>query len=137
MHKLFLSTTFQFAVSGGRQSRLGSRQYSSSSFGSLSSFRTLSRRTAEPECKFSSGYRSPSTYSIVGFYFQKEKWLKKKDTLNDNRCVFYSNVSNVKFESFLDRSVGSMLFKSINLYTFIIVLIKKIEISERFIQLPE
>uniref|UniRef100_A0A183CW90 Myosin_tail_1 domain-containing protein n=1 Tax=Gongylonema pulchrum TaxID=637853 RepID=A0A183CW90_9BILA len=50
-------------VSGGRQSRLGSRQQSSSSLSSFGSIRTLSRRTVEPESRYSSGFRSPSSLS--------------------------------------------------------------------------
>lgn len=51
-------------VSGGRQSRLGSRQYSLSSMGSFGSIRTLSRRTTEPDFKTTLGLRSPSALSV-------------------------------------------------------------------------
>lgn len=50
----------------GRQSRLGSRQYSLTSMSSFSSVRTLSRRTTEPDIKVpSSGWRSPSAFSMT------------------------------------------------------------------------
>ncbi|VDM23737.1 unnamed protein product [Toxocara canis] len=47
----------------GRQSRLGSRQYSLTSMSSFSSVRTLSRRTTDPDIKVLSGWRSPSALS--------------------------------------------------------------------------
>ncbi|VDO31678.1 unnamed protein product, partial [Onchocerca flexuosa] len=85
-------------VSGGRQSRMGSRQYSSSSIGSLGSIRTLSRRTVEPENKFSSGFRSPSTFSL-SYY--------SGDPYNLSRSSSQSQFANDRKISQLERQIIS------------------------------
>ncbi|EFO18103.1 hypothetical protein LOAG_10396 [Loa loa] len=85
-------------VSGGRQSRLGSRQYSSSSFGSIGSIRTLSRRTVEPENKFSSGFRSPSTFSL-SYY--------SGDPFNLSRSSSHNQFANERKISQLERQIVS------------------------------
>nr|CRZ22373.1 Bm8492 [Brugia malayi] len=100
-------------VSGGRQSRLGSRQYSSSSIGSIGSIRTLSRRTVEPENKFSSGFRSPSTFSL-SYY--------SGDPYNLSRCSSQSQFANERKISQLERQIVSahtdvqMLKREIEVY---------------------
>ncbi|CAG9537524.1 unnamed protein product [Cercopithifilaria johnstoni] len=85
-------------VSGGRQSRLGSRQYSSSSAGSIGSIRTLSRRTVEPENKFSSGFRSPSTFSLS--YYSSDQY-------NLSRSSSQSQFANERKISQLERQIAS------------------------------
>ncbi|KAK6111353.1 Myosin head (motor domain) family protein [Brugia pahangi] len=100
-------------VSGGRQSRLGSRQYSSSSIGSIASIRTLSRRTVEPENKFSSGFRSPSTFSL-SYY--------SGDPYNLSRSSSQSQFANERKISQLERQIVSahtdvqMLKREIEVY---------------------
>ncbi|KAM3725081.1 Myosin heavy chain, striated muscle [Dirofilaria immitis] len=100
-------------VSGGRQSRLGSRQYSSSSIGSIGSIRTLSRRTVEPENRFSSGFRSPSTFSL-SYY--------SGDPYNLSRSSSQSHFANERKISQLERQIVSahtdtqMLKREIEVY---------------------
>ncbi|EJW77332.1 hypothetical protein WUBG_11756 [Wuchereria bancrofti] len=100
-------------VSGGRQSRLGSRQYSSSSIGSIGSIRTLSRRTVEPENKFSSGFRSPSTFSL-SYY--------AGDLYNLSRSSSQNQFANERKISQLERQIVSahtdvqMLKREIEVY---------------------
>uniref|UniRef100_A0A0R3S3K0 Myosin_tail_1 domain-containing protein n=1 Tax=Elaeophora elaphi TaxID=1147741 RepID=A0A0R3S3K0_9BILA len=86
-------------VSGGRQSRLGSRQYSSSSMGSIGSIRTLSRRTVELENKFSSGFRSPSTFSLS--YYSGDPYN------NLSRSSSQSQFANERKISQLERQIVS------------------------------
>ncbi|VDN01228.1 unnamed protein product [Thelazia callipaeda] len=86
-------------VSGGRQSRLNGRLYSCSSLGSVGSVRTLSRRTVEPESKFSSGYRSPSIFSTS--YYSSEPCS------NLSRSPSQSQLTNERKISQLERQVAS------------------------------
>uniref|UniRef100_F1KUN2 Myosin heavy chain n=1 Tax=Ascaris suum TaxID=6253 RepID=F1KUN2_ASCSU len=82
----------------GRQSRLGSRQYSLTSMSSFSSVRTLSRRTTEPDIKVpSSGWRSPSAFSMT--------YQRPVDSYALSRSNSQSQIANERRIAQLERQI--------------------------------
>ncbi|KAL3982963.1 Myosin head (motor domain) family protein [Acanthocheilonema viteae] len=100
-------------VSGGRQSRLGSRQYSSSSIGSIGSIRTLSRRTVEPENKFSSGFRSPSTFSLS--YYSGDPYNLSRSS-SQNQFANERKISQLERQIISAHTDAQMMKREIEVY---------------------